>query len=316
MPNTVARGETIAGAPPTDEIAAFIAVAELASFTRAAVRLGSSKSGVGKSVQRLEVRLGARLLRRSTRTVRLTEEGALYLEAARAALASLAEAGRALAARRGEPTGHLRLDLPAGLGWVILPTLAGFAARHPRLTLEVSASDSFSAPLADGWDVVVRIGFVTDSGLLARKLCDLQLGLYAAPAYLAWRGTPRVPEELSGHDAILFRGPDGRLRPWVLDHGGARIEIAPPPRLILSDGRAVVEAACAGFGIAQAYDATCAAAIEAGHLVPVLPELAAAGPPAHALLPGGRTDTSAKVRVLLDHLRTVLHRPETHPPPL
>lgn len=106
MPNTVARGETIAGAPPTDEIAAFIAVAELASFTRAAVRLGSSKSGVGKAVQRLEVRL----LRRSTRTVRLTEEGALYLEAARVALASLAEAGRALAARRGEPTGHLRLD--------------------------------------------------------------------------------------------------------------------------------------------------------------------------------------------------------------
>lgn len=304
MPNTVVPGETIAGAPPTDEIAAFVAVAELASFTRAAVRLGSSKSGVGKAVQRLEARLGTRLLRRSTRAVRLTEDGALYLEAA---LAGLAEAGRALAARRGEPTGHLRLDLPAGLGWVILPTLAGFAARHPRLTLEVAVSDRFSAPLADGWDVVVRIGFMADSDLLARKLCDLQLGLYAAPAYLARRGTPCAPEELLGHDAILFRGPDGRLRPWVLDRGGARVEIAPPPRLILSDGRAVVEAACAGFGIAQAYDATCAAAIATGSIVPVLPELAAAGPPVHALLPGGRADTSAKVRVLLDHLMTVLH---------
>lgn len=297
----------MAGVPPTDEIAAFVAVAELASFTRAAVRLGSSKSGVGKAVQRLEAQLGTRLLRRSTRAVRLTEDGALYLEAARAALAGLAEAGRALAARRGEPVGHLRLDLPAGLGWVILPTLAGFVARHPRLTLEVAFSDRFSAPLAEGWDVVVRIGFMADSDLLARKLCDLRLGLYAAPAYLARRGTPYAPEELLGHDAILFRGPDGRLRPWVLDRGGARVEIAPPPRLILSDGRAVVEAACAGFGIAQAYDATCAAAIAAGSLVPVLPELAAMGPPAHALLPGGRAGTSAKVRVLLDHLMTVLH---------
>ena len=149
---------------------------------------------------------------------------------------------------------------------------------------------------------------MADSDLLARKLCDLRLGLYAAPAYLARRGAPRTSEELLAHDAILFRGPDGRLRPWVLDRGGTRVEIAPPPRLILSDGRAVVEAACAGFGIAQAYDATCAAAIAAGHLVLVLPELAAVGPPAHALLPGGRADTSAKVCVLLDHLMEVLHR--------
>lgn len=184
MPNTVAHEETAAGVPPTDEIAAFVAVAELASFTRAAARLGNSKSSV-KAVQRLEARLGARLLRRSTRAVSLTEEGALYLEAARAALGSLVEAGRVLATRQGEPAGHLRLDLPAGLGRVILPTLAGFAARHPRLTLEVVLADRFSDPIAEGWDVVVRVGFLADSSLVARKLCDLRLGFYAAPAYLA-----------------------------------------------------------------------------------------------------------------------------------
>jgi len=307
MPNTVAHEETAAGVPPTDEIAAFVAVAELASFTRAAARLGNSKSSVGKAVQRLEARLGARLLRRSTGAVSLTEEGALYLEAARAALGSLVEAGRVLATRQGEPAGHLRLDLPAGLGRVILPTLAGFAARHPRLTLEVVLADRFSDPIAEGWDVVVRVGFLADSSLVARKLCDLRLGFYAAPAYLARRGVPHAPEDLPGHEAILFRGPDGRLRPWLLDRDGARVEIAPPPCLILSDGYAVVEAACAGFGIAQAYDATCAAAVAAGNLVPVLPELAAAGPPVHALLPGGPAGKSAKICVLLEHLAAVLH---------
>ncbi len=105
MPNTVAHKETAAGVPPTDEITTFVAVAELASFTRAAARLGNSKSSVGKAVQRLEDRLGARLLRRSTRAVGLTEEGALYLEAARAALGGLVEAGRVLATRQGNRQG-------------------------------------------------------------------------------------------------------------------------------------------------------------------------------------------------------------------
>lgn len=218
----------------------------------------------------------------------------------------MAEAGRLLAARRGEPVGHLRLNLPAGLGRVVLPTLAGFVVRHPRITLEVVLADDFADPLAEGWDVVVRIGALADSGLLARKLCDLRLGLYAAPAYLRRRGMPWVPEDLTVHDAILFRGPDGRLRPWFLKRDGARIELAPRPSLILSDGHAVMEAARAGFGVAQCNDATCAAAVAAGDLVPLLESFGVAGPSVHALMPGTSLAMPAKVGVLLEHLTKTL----------
>src|ERR1700733_5626305 len=110
------------GELPIQDIATFVAVAQNASFTRAAEKLGTSKSNVGKAVQRLEVRLGARLLQRTTRAVRLTEDGELYLEAARSALDGLNEAEVALSARRDEPVGRVRIDTPIGFGRLLLPT--------------------------------------------------------------------------------------------------------------------------------------------------------------------------------------------------
>src|ERR1700760_2263535 len=154
------------------DIACFIAVAQTGSFTRAGEDLGTSKSNVGKAVQRLEARLGTRLFQRTTRAVRLTEDGETYLQAARDALDGLREAEQQLAARRSEPVGRVKIDVPAGFGRLLLPSFLEFRAKHPKVTLELALTDRMSDPIGEGWDVVVRIGALPeDSELTVRKLC-------------------------------------------------------------------------------------------------------------------------------------------------
>src|SRR6201985_3314600 len=147
-----------AGELPVHDIATFVAVAQNARFTKAAEKLGTSKSNVGKAVQRLEVRLGTRLLHRTTRAVRLTEDGEIYLEAARSALDGLNEAEVALSARRDEPVGRVRLDVPIGFGRLLFATVESVRRSYPKVTIELSLSDRQSDPVKDGWDIVVRAG--------------------------------------------------------------------------------------------------------------------------------------------------------------
>lgn len=229
------------------DIMAFVAVAQAGSFTAAAARLGANKSGVGKAVQRLEKHLAVQLFQRTTRAVHLTEDGQIYLSAAQAAIERLREAEQELAANRSEPVGRVRVDLPAGFGRVVLPTLGALRARHPKVVVELALNDRMSDPVADGWDMVVRIGHLpADSDMTVRKICDLKMGLYAAPSYLARRGTMVSVADLADHDAVLFRSPTGQLRGWTLNDEGERREFAPTPALILADGHALVEAAAMG----------------------------------------------------------------------
>lgn len=308
MRKTVSIQDTITSdVPPTGEVAAFVAVAECASFTLAAQRLGVGKSSLGKAVQRLEARLGLPLLRRSTRTVRVTDEGATYLEAARGALSVLREAGRAVLDQHAAPAGHLRVDLPAGIGHALLPSLADFTARYPGITLELSLADRYSNVLNEGWDVAVRVGLLEDSSLIAHRLRDLRLGLYGSPAYLTRRGTPATIGNLPGHDAIVLRTPDGQLKPWLLYENGTSREYTPPPRLIVADSHALIEAVSSGFGIAMCFDVTAATAVAAGRVVPVLPDNIVPGPPIHAVLPPGRAVMPAKSRALVEHLHSMLN---------
>ena len=213
---------------PMAEIAVFVAVAQTGSFTRAAEDLGSSKSNVGKAVQRLETRLGTKLFQRTTRAVRLTEDGETYLAAAQDALDGLREAEQQLAARRSEPVGRVKIDLPAGFGRLLLPSFIQLRERYPKLTLEMALTDRMSDPVGEGWDVVVRIGNLPqDSDLTVRKLCDLRLGLYASPDYLERRGKLTSLSDLSDHDAIVFRGPTGRLRAWTVRDGVNVRDVSP-----------------------------------------------------------------------------------------
>ncbi|RDJ26664.1 LysR family transcriptional regulator [Bosea caraganae] len=290
------------GALPIEDIASFIAVAQNASFTRAAEQLGTSKSNVGKAVQRLEARLGIRLFQRTTRAVRLTEEGETYLEAARTALDGLSEAEAALAARREEPVGRVRIDVPVGFGRLLLPVFALVRSRHPQVTLELALNDRQSDAVGEGWDIVVRVGPLPDSGdMTVRKLCDLRLGLYASADYLAQRGPIAAVKELWNQEAIVFRSGSGQLRPWTVLDGGRATQIAPKAGLVTSDGRALIDAAIKGLGVAQIFDRVAHPHVVSGELQHVLPEADADGPPVHALIPVGRR-MPPKTRVVLDQL--------------
>lgn len=295
--------------PQIQDIAVFVAVAQNASFTRAAERLATSKSQVGKAVQRLESHLGTKLFQRTTRAVRLTEDGETYLTAARAAIDGLSEAETALAARREEPVGHVRLDIAVSMGMVVLPTLERFRASYPKVTLELSLNDRQSDPVKDGWDIVVRIGELPDTGdMIVRKLCDLRLALYASRAYLKGRPAIRSVEDLTDQDGILFRSNSGRPRPWLIHSGDQVISLLPRTTVLAWDGRTMLDSIKAGLGIGQIFDRVAAPFVAAGELVPVLPDLDAPAPPVHALLPLGRR-MPPKTRAVLEHLSAVLRAP-------
>ncbi len=293
------------GLPVTD-IATFVAVAQNVSFTRAAELLGTSKSNVGKAVQRLEARLGTRLFQRTTRAVRLTEDGETYLEAARIALEGLNEAEIALAARRAEPAGRVRLDAPMGFGRLLFPMFAAVRARHPKVTIELSLSDRASDAVGEGWDIVVRVGDLRSGpDMTVRKLCDVQLGLYASPAYLRQRGEPETIAALRTHDTLVFRAGSGQLRPWTVNEDGRVFDIAPNAVLVTADGRAMVDAAIAGLGIAQIFDRVAFPHVQSGELVQVLAAAVVPGPPVHALIPLGRR-MPPKTRAVLDYLAELM----------
>jgi len=293
---------------PMAEIAVFVAVAQTGSFTRAAEDLGSSKSNVGKAVQRLETRLGTKLFQRTTRAVRLTEDGETYLAAAQDALDGLREAEQQLAARRSEPVGRVKIDLPAGFGRLLLPSFIQLREKYPKLTLEMALTDRMSDPVGEGWDVVVRIGTLPqDSELTVRKLCDLRLGLYASPDYLERRGNVTSLADLTEHEAIVFRGPSGRLRAWTVQDGTNIREVSLSPVLVLADGQALVEAAVAGFGITQILDRVADPYVSSGKLIHLLPEADTDGPPVHAIISLGQK-MAAKTRAVVNHLADTLQK--------
>lgn len=284
------------------DIGAFVAVAQTGSFTRAAERLGSNKSNVGKAVQRLEKHLATRLFQRTTRAVRLTEDGEIYLTAALSAIEHLRDAEQSLAANRTEPAGRVRVDMPAGFGRLVLPTLGRLRERYPQVIVEIAMADRMSDPVADGWDIVVRIGHLpANSEMTVRKICDLNLSLYAAPSYLATRGAIASIDDLHDLDALLFRSYMGQLRGWSLLDNGMRRELLPSPAMIMPDGHALVEATVLGFGIAQMVDLFVQPFVADGRLVRILPGTEVPAPPAHALIPVGQKMT-AKTRVVLDHI--------------
>jgi DNA-binding transcriptional LysR family regulator len=292
--------------PPVQDIAVFVAVAQNASFTRAAKQLETSKSNVGKAVQRLEARLKTKLFQRTTRAVRLTEDGQIYLDAARAAIDGLAEAELALAARRDEPVGRVRVDVAVNLGMAIIPTLHDFRTRHPKVTLELSLNDRHSDPVRDGWDIVVRIGHLPASGdMTARKLCDLRNGLFSSPRYLDERPPIYSIQDLHDQDGVIYRDNAGKLRPWLLMTDGQIVEFLPRTTVIALDGRTMIDAVSAGLGIGQIFDQVAAPFVSGGKLVPILPELDVSSLPVHALIPGGRR-MPPKTRVVLEHLSAVL----------
>lgn len=283
-----------------DGINAFTAVADARSFTKAAQRLGVSSAQISKLVARLENRLGARLLNRTTRDVSLTDTGRAYLERARDLLAEF-EALETSVRDQGGPRGLLRISAPVSFGATQLqPALLDFAAAWPEVAIEVSFADRTVNLVDEGFDVAVRIGRLADSSLIARKLAPVRMITFAAPAYLAAHGAPAHPSALADHPAILdlnIRDP----RVWTYAVSGEDADVRVNGRLRFSSPDACLAAASAGFGIARAPAFVACDRLRAGELATVLDAFEPAPIHVFAVYPHGR-HLAAKVRVFVDFL--------------
>jgi DNA-binding transcriptional LysR family regulator len=205
-----------------DGVTTFVRVVETGSFALAAERMNLTRSAVGKVIVRLEKRLGVRLLNRTTRSQSLTEDGQAYYDRCVRALAELEAAEADLDSGRREPKGRLRVSVPQAFGHhCAAPVLLRLARRHPQLKVDISITDRFVDVVEEGFDLVVRIGPLADSGsLVARQLGVQYASIGAAPSYLAQHGTPRNVDELRGHTIIAYTRA-GVAEPWdVLDVDG------------------------------------------------------------------------------------------------
>lgn len=284
-------------------IAIFIAAARNGSFTAAAAQLGMTKSAVGKSIARLEDRLGVRLFHRTTRRITLTVDGAAYFESCAGAFDTIRDAERALQSGRQEIVGRVRIDMPAAFGRaVVVPLLASLALRHPSLTFSLSFADHLVDPFDEGIDLQIRFGDAGDAaGMVAKRLGRQRQWLCAAPDYLARRGMPASISDLATHDCVVGKRRQAVMKWRLLDADGAAIKLAPPPTHQVGDGDAVLAMALAGCGICQLPGFMVRGPLAAGTLVSVLDEAADAGIEIYAMWPQTR-HLLPKLRCVIDAL--------------
>lgn len=282
---------------------AFAETVKRGSFAGAARELGLSPSAVAKAVARLEASLGLRLLHRTTRQVSLAGDGVELYERCRRIVEDIEALREEASGVRGTPRGTLRLNMPIVWGRMYaVPRLAELAARHPELNLELSFSDRYVDLVREGLDAVVRIGALSDSSLIARRIGEQHMILVAGTGYVARRGRPVHPDDLAAHDCLAFRLPSsGRIRPWGLRIGRRSVERVPASRCVLDDGEALVEAAASGMGIIQLPDYIAAGQIAAGRLVEVLANHRPPPLPISLVLPSARQITP-RIRVLIEAL--------------
>ncbi|WP_342248956.1 LysR family transcriptional regulator [Sphingomonas sp. OTU376] len=287
------------------DVEAFIAVADKGSMTEAAVALSTTPSVLSRAITRLETRLGAQLMRRTTRRLSLTDAGRAYLDQARAAFSLIDDAERAIQGRDGERLrGHVRLSVPTTYGHHRLPSmLNGFALLHPEVEIDLSITNRNVDLVAEGYDLAIRLGPLPDSGLVARKLEDAPLRLVAAPAYLELHGVPRSIESLADHQCLPFVMPStGRCAPWSFQLDGREIEWTPPGRIrVFDDVLGVVSLAESGMGICQTYDFIVRDRIDQARLVEILRQAEGRTRP-FSLIYAPHRRLSAATRALIDYL--------------
>ncbi|WP_313319287.1 LysR substrate-binding domain-containing protein [Stenotrophomonas sp.] len=284
-----------------DEMQAFIAVIDTGSITAAAELLGQTTSGVSRALGRLEEKLGTTLLTRTTRRLQLTAEGETFLAQARAIVASVDAAEEQIAARRGIPSGRLRVDaaMPFMLH-VIAPLVAGYRAQYPQVALELNSSERYIDLLERRTDIAIRIGPLADSTLHARALGHSRLRVLASPAYLQQHGTPGNVAQLQAHALIGFNEPDS-LNYWpVPDSAGNPLHVT--PALAVSSGEILHRLALEGVGIVCLSDFLTEQDRERGELVQVLPaQTLEVRQPIHAVY-YRNTAVSARISSFLDYL--------------
>lgn len=278
---------------------AFAATVESGSFAAAGRKLGLSASAAGKAVERLELKLGVRLLHRSTRSLGPTGEGEVLYRYVTRILKDLQEAERELQQLQNTPRGRLKISVPTVMGRrIVLPALGDFRSRFPEVVVDISLDDLIVDVIEDGYDVVLRLGELQDSGLQARSIGPHAFTTCASPAYLARHGIPRTPADLGGHDCIHYRFPTtGRPETWAFK--GVQPGTLFKPCGLLNDGEALAAAAISGLGIVQAPSYLVKEDVAAGRLQPVLEDYTENRGSVSLLWPP-RSAEIARVRVFID----------------
>lgn len=281
----------------------FVAVLEAGSFAAAAARLGTSSGQSSKMVSRLEAELGVQLVKRTTRALSPTEVGQAYYQRIKVLLDEFGALDASVRNAAGAPSGRLRLSSPITFGARRLaPVLMDFARQYPAIGLDVDFSDRLVNLVDEGFDIALRIGRLTDSSLIARKLCDMRIVLAAAPGYLQQRGMPASARDLAGHDCILdtnFR--DAFNWQFQPPGGGEQLSVSISGRLHFSNAEACLTAAIAGLGITRIPSFIAGDGFKQGLIVPVLPQMEVAPLALYAVYPPARY-LANKVRALVDFL--------------
>lgn len=297
------------------DIVAFLRVVEARSFVAAAESMGMSQSAMSKAVTRLEERLGTRLLNRTTRSLSLTEYGKSFYDRCRDAFNLLDEAESELAEARGVPRGRLRIDVPIGLGRLFLvPALPRFLEQYPEISVQLSMTDQVVDLVAEGLDAAIRVGNLSDSSLIARRVASLGGVTVASPEFIAKVGEPRTPIELDPLNCIgLFKLGQGQMREWIFRKDGAEHIITPSGRLCFSDADSAIAAAAGGAGFVRVLRFAAEAQIGAGLLQPVLEDWnEGAWWPVSVIYPRNRQPT-AKLKVFIEFVAALFPSPSSSP---
>lgn len=285
------------------------AVVDTASFGRAGEALDMSQSGVSRAIARLETRLGIRVFERTTRSVRLTDEGRRFYEQVMPLVGALAEATGSAAGGAAAVRGRLRVNIDPFFSRLILgPKLGTFLDSHPDLELELRSRDDLGDMVADGFDLAIRFGHPRPSSLVARKLLDTRVLTVASPGYVRRHGSPSDPRELEAghHRCILFRdSATGRPFPWEFHQRRRKLTVAARGSLTVNDAGTLYSTCLAGHGIAQLFELGAESFIAAKKLVPLFPDWPDERFPLYAYYPS-RHHVPAKTRALLDFVANLV----------
>ena len=286
---------------PFEDMRLFCQVMESGSFTAAAEQLGLSKQFVSRRLMQLEDRLGVRLLNRSTRRLDVTPLGQSYYESALRLLSDVEQVEQGIAGQNSEPRGTIRLSAPVSFAMAHLGCLLPlFLQRHPQVSVEVDLSDRPVDLIGEGYDLVLRIGTLEDSTLIARRIASVQRVYCASPDYLALRGTPLKPEDLAHHDCLPYG--HGRHVQWRFQTKGKLQSVNVSGRMRVNNGELLRDTAIAGLGVTYLPTFIVADALKDGRLVTLLEDFAPEALTLSAVYPQHR-QSSRPVQALVAFLR-------------
>jgi DNA-binding transcriptional LysR family regulator len=285
-----------------NHVTAFVRVVQDGSFTAAAKALGLPKSSVSRSVAQLEEALGVRLLHRTTRKLHLTDAGTAFHDRVARALADIDQATTAASDLQRELRGVVRVTAPVDIGvWAIAGVVARFVKKHPTVHVEVRLSSRIVDLTTEGFDLAVRAGKLKDQSLIARRVGNLEMGLYASSRYLKRHAAPATLDDLANHDCIVLQTESGPLKWRLMGHDGEERMIEPRGRISADDISFMKKAVLAAGGIALLPRFLCAREEQAGKLVRVLPEWRLGGSELHVVYPSSRY-VPQRVIAFRDHL--------------